>query len=41
MKYAAFLRGINVGGKNKIKMETLREVCAALGFENVKTYINS
>ena len=41
MKYAAFLRGINVGGKNKIKMEILREVCAALGFENVKTYINS
>lgn len=41
MKYTAFLRGINVGGKNKIKMETLREVCAALGFENVKTYINS
>jgi uncharacterized protein (DUF1697 family) len=41
MKYAAFLRGINVGGKNKVKMETLREVCAALGFENVKTYINS
>jgi uncharacterized protein (DUF1697 family) len=41
MKYAAFLRGINVGGNNKIKMETLREVCAALGFENVKTYINS
>ena len=41
MKYAAFLRGINVGGKNKIKMETLRETCAALGFQNVKTYINS
>ena len=41
MKYAAFLRGINVGGKNKIKMETLREVCAAFGFENIKTYINS
>lgn len=41
MKYAAFLRGINVGGKNKIKMETLREVCASIGFENVKTYINS
>ncbi|CAN5378918.1 DUF1697 domain-containing protein [soil metagenome] len=41
MKYAAFLRGINVGGKNKIKMETLREVCGALGFQNVKTYINS
>jgi len=41
MKYAAFLRGINVGGKNKIKMETLREICSALGFENVETYINS
>ena len=41
MKYAAFLRGINVGGKNKIKMETLRETCAALRFQNVKTYINS
>jgi uncharacterized protein (DUF1697 family) len=41
MKYVAFLRGINVGGKNKIKMETLREVCSAIGFENVKTYINS
>jgi uncharacterized protein (DUF1697 family) len=41
MKYAAFLRGINVGGKNKIKMETLREMCAALGYQNVTTYINS
>lgn len=41
MKYVAFLRGINVGGKNKVKMETLREVCAAVGFQNVKTYINS
>lgn len=41
MKYVAFLRGINVGGKNKIKMETLREVCSEIGFKNVKTYINS
>lgn len=41
MKYIAFLRGINVGGKNKVKMETLREICGAIGFENVKTYINS
>ncbi|MDQ3181302.1 MAG: DUF1697 domain-containing protein [Acidobacteriota bacterium] len=41
-KYIAFLRGINVGGHNKIKMETLRETFSnALGFENVKTYINS
>jgi uncharacterized protein (DUF1697 family) len=41
MKYVALLRGINVGGKNKIKMEILREICIALGFQNVKTYINS
>ncbi len=41
MKYVAFLRGINVGGHNKIKMETLREMFAALRFESVKTYINS
>jgi uncharacterized protein (DUF1697 family) len=41
MKYAAFLRGINVGGHNKIKMEGLREMFAALQFENVRTYINS
>lgn len=41
MKYAAFLRGINVGGKNKIEMKRLRECFAALGFENVKSYINS
>ena len=41
MKYVAFLRGINVGGKNKIKMETLREVFSSLGFSAVKTYINS
>ena len=40
-KYVAFLRGVNVVGKNKVKMETLREMFAAHGFENVKTYINS
>ena len=41
IKYVAFLRGINVGGKNKIKMEALRVSFDALGFENIKTYINS
>lgn len=41
VKYVAFLRGINVGGKNQVKMETLREICVALGFQSVKTYINS
>lgn len=41
MKYVAFLRGINVGGKTIIKMERLREVFSSLGFENVKSYIQS
>lgn len=41
IKYAAFLRGVNVGGKNKVKMETLRQILSDEGFKNVKTYINS
>lgn len=41
MKYVAFLRGINVGGRTSIKMEKLRECFASLGFENVKSYIQS
>lgn len=41
MKYVAFLRGINVAGKNIIKMEALREMFGELGFQNVKSYINS
>lgn len=41
MRYAAFLRGINVGGNTKIDMAELRAVFESLGFENVKSYINS
>ena len=41
MRYVALLRGINVGGNNMIKMETLRSTFENLGFENVKSYINS
>ena len=41
MKYVALLRGINVTGKNMIKMETLRATFESLGFKNVKSYINS
>jgi Uncharacterized protein conserved in bacteria len=37
----ALLRGINVGGKNKIKMADLREALAAVGLQNVQTYIQS
>ena len=41
MRYVALLRGINLGGKNLMKMEELRDSFTQLGFENVKTYINS
>ena len=41
LKYIALLRGINVGGKNKIIMADLKSSCERQGFENVVTYINS
>ena len=41
MEYVALLRGIIVGGKNKVVMSELREQIAAEGFTNVRTYINS
>lgn len=41
MKYLALLRGINVGGKNMIKMSALKETFQHAGFTNVTTYINS
>ena len=39
--YVAMLRGINVGPHKRIKMDLLRESFGALGFERVKTYIQS
>ena len=41
MKYVCLLRGINVGGKNKVAMSDLKTVFLDLGFQNVSTYINS
>ena len=40
-KYIALLRGINVGGKNKISMKELKELFVENGYSNVYTYINS
>lgn len=40
-RYAALLRGVNVGGKNKISMPVLKAVFEESGFRNVSTYINS
>jgi uncharacterized protein (DUF1697 family) len=39
--YIAMLRGINVGGHKRIKMDKLRSSFEAMGFESVKTYIQS
>ena len=40
-RFAAFLRGINISGKNKIPMAELKKGFEKLGFEGVKTYLNS
>lgn len=40
-QYIAFLRGINVGGHRKLKMEDLRSMMDSMGFENIATYIQS
>lgn len=37
----ALLRGVNVGGNAKIKMDALRDICASLGFTDAKTYVQS
>jgi len=39
--YAVLIRGINVGGKNKVSMALLRTCLEKLGFTNVATYIAS
>ena len=39
--YVALLRGINVGGNNKVEMPRLKKTFESLGFANVSTYINT
>ncbi|MBZ0264302.1 DUF1697 domain-containing protein [bacterium] len=41
MKYVALLRGINVGGHNKIKMKDLQKLLIDRGLTDVQTYIQS
>jgi len=41
MVYVALLRGINVGGKNKIDMKLLKKTFERTGMKSVVTYINS
>ena len=40
-RYLVLLRGINVGGKNKVPMAPLRACLEELGYSNVVTYIAS
>lgn len=39
--HVALLRGVNLGGRNKVAMPVLREVVEALGHDDVVTYIQS
>lgn len=39
--HLALLRGINVSGHNMIKMDALKTTLEALGFTNVRTYIQT
>ncbi len=41
MKYVALLRGINLGGHNKLPMKDLTAIFVAAGCNDVKTYIQS
>ena len=40
-RYALLVRGINVGGRNKVVMEKFRHDLEKLGFKNVSSYSNS
>ena len=40
-RYAFLVRGINVGGRNKVVMEKFCHGLEKLGFKNVSSYINS
>ena len=41
MRYILLLRGINVGGKNKVSMNDLTASLEGLGYQDIVTYINS
>ena len=41
MQYVALLRGINVGGKNKVPMAELRDCLTEAGLQKIRTYIQS
>ena len=40
-RYIAFLRGVNINGKNKVPMTELKKGFEEIGFTEVRTYLNS
>lgn len=40
-RYAALLRGINVGGRNPLKMPLLKDIATGLGYADPATYLQS
>jgi uncharacterized protein (DUF1697 family) len=40
-RYAALLRGVNLGARNKVSMADLRRLFESLGAEDVQTYVQS
>ncbi|SES24670.1 DUF1697 domain-containing protein [Psychrobacillus sp. OK032] len=41
MSFVALLRGINLGAKNKVDMKSLKVLFEEMGYENVRTYIQT
>ncbi len=41
MLYGAFLRGINVGKHNRVRMADLAQMCTDVGLPDVQTYLQS
>jgi uncharacterized protein (DUF1697 family) len=41
MRYIALFRGINVGGRNAVKMQALRQMLAGLGYAGARTCLQS
>ena len=39
--YISMLRGINVNGQNRLKMESLKRLYEIMGFTDVRTYVQS
>lgn len=41
LSFVALLRGINLGAKNKVDMKSLKALFKDMGYENVRTYIQT